>query len=479
MPGIVFPRKTDTIPAIALALLQQLQIPPYALFTYPNIQVDKILEMKQPDVIAGIGYTSYQLFKVREFEPFMFPYVIPNRLPEPKPTENINSIATAAYKLLALSPILPFQLPTIKVNEQPRIKFPEKEIPIPTLPKENIAKIQHNRHIRELTIEYVFNAYKQRSVFAIRMLPPPSSTDTVVAITKPKIDTTTVIKKPTAPPPPIVVAPKPKTVVDSALPLSKAKELDFHLDTAVSQETTVEVYFTDGKGRYFKTTPQVILLDPVTQKEVQKFTRWVNSIGLPDPQKGVPPGTYNLTIGNKRSLVVNDVHVYANKNNKITVKVTKGSLSFRYRNNHDKPVNEYYAVVKHIIDAGPTIKQPCTAVLPYEPAMYHVEVNTLPVTKYAVDLDFDTETVLEVDEPGNITFTNTNNLGKVQLYCPLGDKFLQFYEITIAGNPTTQKLSLKPGVYQAHFSNPAFPNASPTSLTFHIKSNETTELELR
>jgi hypothetical protein len=164
----------------------------------------------------------------------------------------------------------------------------------------------------------------------------------------------------------------------------------------------------------------------------------------------------------------------------VNVVVGKASLIFTYQGNPERPVSEYVAIVNRRFEPGPTIRQQCTQELEYEPGNYYIEVNTLPVFKRNLDLEFDYIYDLQIPEDGMVNFTNVNGVGKVRLFMPLGDQFLQFHSLMVPGNPDGQKLKLQPGTYEAHFiKNPKLPLQDDTVIRFNIKSNMVTDVELQ
>ncbi|MBA3829670.1 MAG: VWA domain-containing protein [Taibaiella sp.] len=285
---------------------------------------------------------------------------------------------------------------------------------------------------------------------------------------------------PPAPKPkPVVVAPKPKpkTVAVTTPPKKEEKFIPYGISSTDAKETIVEIFLEDGKGNFFSSTPQMAFIDPHTGNTVKTFYRTLDGNRYPDPQN-VPPGTYNLMFL-KSKRVAKGIVIEANKHNDVILTLHNGSLSFAYPN-PDRPVSEFTAIVTHREMGGKQIKQNCTAVLEYEPGNYHISVNTMPPKEFNVDLDLDNETVIPIPEPGYIQFTNTNPLGKVQLYCVLGDQFLKFYTMDISGAPGTQKLQLLPGLYKVHFpKNAKMPTLSESVLDFRVDSNQTTELEIK
>ncbi|MEI8278236.1 MAG: VWA domain-containing protein [Bacteroidota bacterium] len=456
----------DTILYTTIAALRELTIGIPEPQKVNTIKVDKILVIKEPDVMVGITSLPMLPIKLIDFK-ITFNPIVPNKVPAPKYDEDLNPIGIGQNKEV-VNTINPTSASTINVGSIPKAKQPEILNPI-------VA----NRHVKQLTTRIYIEPFKIISpVVAVMDVPiaatPVATKPTpVVAPVKPKPDT--IAKKPTT------IKPTPKTETPlTALATNNIKEIPYTIDAKIAAETSVEIYFTDGKGKFFSTTPQIVLTDPATGKEVQKFYRTVDASGNPDPKKNIAPGTYNLTVTGKKNFVMKNVAIKANTDQKIMVPVSRGTLSFRYTGKPDRPVEEFFAVVKRIIDVGPTIKQKCTAVLTYEPGEYHIEINTLPVTKRAVPLDFGDETIIDIDEPGYVYFTNMNQVGKVSLYCPLGDQYVRFHTMDVVGNLQDQKIKLQPGIYQARFiRNEGKPNASQASVGFIVKSNEATELELK
>src|SRR5690606_3400550 len=138
-------------------------------------------------------------------------------------------------------------------------------------------------------------------------------------------------------------------------------------------------------------------------------------------------------------------------------------------------VSEFIARVNNRFEPGKAIvTQPCDKEVMYEPADYHLVINTLPPTTRYVPLEFDAITTLRIDEPGFVHFTNTDAKGNVELFYPLGDQYLKFYTIPITGEPAKQKLRLQPGIYEAHYSV----YGADKKETFRVKSNAITEIKL-
>ena len=268
--------------------------------------------------------------------------------------------------------------------------------------------------------------------------------------------------------------PAPKT-----LPDNKPKETAFTSEREDAKETTLSILFTDGRGKFYASTPQLQLMDAVTGKLVKQFYRTVDAAGNPDPQS-IPAGSYNLLVAGRANMLMRRIVVEKDKKNKIIVKVSHGSLRFRYEDAPDRPVTEFDAIVNIRFEPGPTVKQRCTAELEYAPGNYYIEVNTMPVSRFNTDIDFGATTEIQIPQPGYVQFTNKTPLGSISLFTPLGNKFVRFYGLRISGNPASQRLQLKPGVYEVHWvKNPAAPFATETVERFNVKSNSVTEVELQ
>jgi hypothetical protein len=273
--------------------------------------------------------------------------------------------------------------------------------------------------------------------------------------------------------------PKPviRPVVKTAeKPIVKKEEPPYQIEKTPSAETEVEIFFTDGNGKFYSTTPQILFSDAKTGKDVHTFYRTVNPEGNPDPVK-VPSGNFNLSVVGSDRTFLKGIEIAPNTKNKIVITVGGGSLQFVWKTGDTKkPVDKYQAQVKRNFVPQPMVTQSCDTVLPYPPGNYHIEINTLPVSVRSLDLTFGATAVIPIDVPGTIQFTNTNNLGKVTLYYPLGDKYLRFWQMNIMGNPASQKEELKPGPYEVHYN--VAPGLPEKVYKFQIKSDETTIVEL-
>ncbi len=436
-------------------------------------------------------------FEIGRYRPLLYTMALPRSAPVTKPDpvplkqESIGAmVANASHYLLERNDRRYVVKPrrdalTVRVTK-PDWEKPAQE-DLATLSPSPVKRPLATRGMKELA-----PAARAVVLAAVKPSPPEPKRDTVIAVRPPVVTPPLAVSKPDtatrtsvtikklAPPPASTQPARPRVPVSA----DKPKETTFTKEVEDAKETSLSILFTDGRGKFYASTPQLQLLDATTGKQVKQFYRTVDAAGNPDPQV-VPPGTYNLLVAGRANMLMRRVTVEANKKNKVIVRVNNGSLRFRYLGDNDLPTNdravtEFEAIVNIRFEPGPTIRQRCTSELEYVPGNYYIEVNTMPITRYNVDIDFGAITEIDLPQPGYVQFTNTSPKGQVALFAPLGNKFVRFVNLNVTGNPGSQKLQLKPGAYEAHWvKTPNMPYASETIEKFNVQSNAVTEVELR
>jgi len=395
---------------------------------------------------------------------------LPNKEEEPKPAasapviskEKITAVKTnQRYILLPKNDIKPAPPQRRAVA---RVALPVKEEePVAVLKKEEIARMHTNKALRNFGLFWSTPSLNKRTI-PLTPIPPKEVTPVVAsANTKPAPVRTAV----------------QKAVLPHTGKTDEIKQASYTIKTEPDAQTSLEIYFTDGKGKFYQTSPPITLVDTKTGKEVKKFYRTVDANGNPDPQI-LSAGTFTMLIGKKENFVAKAVTILPNNKNKITIIATNGNLSFKYTDNYKTPMNEFTALVKKNFEPGPVITQPAATNRDYEVGNYHIELNTLPISRRNLDIEFGTDYIIEIDEPGYVSVLNTDNLGKATLYYQNGDMFSKFYTLDINGNPALQKVRLQPGAYQIRFKdNGVFQSTLEKTISFFVKSRETTELYLK
>lgn len=276
-----------------------------------------------------------------------------------------------------------------------------------------------------------------------------------------------------APPKPVVKT-TPKTIN-----LPKPDEMTFSIKTENSTATTVQFYLVGDDGReYPKATPKIQVLDVISKDTLYTFIRAAD-MGSPKKEP-IQPGTYDVIIKEYNVASAFNVKIEPNKTNKVTLKLKNGTLRFFYNNNFTRPVEYTAKVVKRFSDLPSTTIQKCTDILTYPPSQYYVEINTLPITKRSIFLDFFVEYSLPIPEPGTVQFTNTNPMGKIILQQTLGDGFASFLELKMSGKLNEQTLTLQPGLYRVVYPmDPKMPMAGNKNMEFRVETNKNTMVELK
>jgi hypothetical protein len=259
--------------------------------------------------------------------------------------------------------------------------------------------------------------------------------------------------------------------------IEKPGKLVYTTMTEDAAETTLKVYFTDGKGKFYRTEPKMIFQQSGTGKPVKTIYR--NMAGdEPAPIK-IAAGNYDIIIPGSKATAIN-VKIEDHKANKVYIKAGNGSLAFYYPSSPNEPVKEYLALVSKPFEGGPVVKQPCSEILPYAPANYHIEINTLPPLMYNIDLNFNEEKLVAIPKPGTIQITNTEAIGKVQFWYQLGSGFVPFLNMEIKGNPKLQHANILPGRYQVrYFKLPVKPYQKAEVVPFTILSDQITNIHLQ
>jgi hypothetical protein len=288
----------------------------------------------------------------------------------------------------------------------------------------------------------------------------------------------------------LLVKPKAKPLPPGAKPgepKPRPKEVAT-LTTQPSDKTEVLVYFTDGKGKYYKTKPMCALVDSKTGNKVHTFMRDILPGGEPEPVVTKAFGQLSLEVykeNGEKVVSTTDIIIEQNKRNIIEVIVGNGTLIIQYisASNAARRTMEYNAVVRRQF-SGKTEKDvymKCSEIREFEPGDYHIEVDVFPPSIHTTDISFGSATVIEIPQPGKVVFTNQQNLGPVQILYQQADQFTYLTTVNVSGtNPEGEQLKLQPGLYKASFRPVgASRNSAPIIVNFAIKANRHTKVELQ
>ena len=451
---IVAPATSDDIAPMPLAQGKPLVVAspaPVASMKPVGLPAVDIAVPNEQEHIAGMALAAP---KPLNTSPQIANSLSPARLPSPDIKIPVTLTEESTARLTPAQPAaIATGIPNLKspVAVQPGVKLPPVVIDTPAAPKhkiEQLARLPFTpfRHVQILIV------IEEKSIVPVRMPPLPP-----LKIDLPKVAT----KAP------------PKEVP------GEPKQAEYTIEREDAKETTVEVYLTNGKGKFFNSTPQMLLLDPATKNIIKSFYRTVDANGNPDPITTLPNGTFNIALSARRSLEVNNVKIEAGKKNKIMVIVHPASLSFEYEKAPNRPIVEFVArVIERNKAQGRVQDQKCNERLEYDPGNYHIMINTFPPIDRNVDMDF-SESVILIPQPGFGKFIADDNIKTTDLYKQEGDKFLYFYTLNLS-DPASKHLRIQPGMYQAHFrKGPAGPLSKDQVITFLIKATEENIIEIR
>jgi len=431
--------------------------------------------------VATLGAPAYRTRTVPRF-------ALTVAEPDPTPPTPARIPVPATYEVALLPPPRTVKLFPVVRRSAPQAfatRTPPRIAPPPPEPREPEAALASIRTMpsRPVVIVRTPTRAGTRTYTPQKFALPKVEADpvVVVAATPPAARPVTAPPQPAKPPARETpkATPKPMRPATPVAGTPGPKVAEAAITSTPDAESGLEIYFTDGKGTYYNSTPQMLLLDAKTGATVQKFYRLLNPAGKPEVEKAAP-GRYDVLVAGRSNLIVRGVDVEAGKRTRVEIKVSNGSLKFGYMHDRKRPMVEFEALVNRRFAPGPVIRQRCTAELEYEPGNYYIEVNTTPISRHNIDLEFGIQMEILIPEPGWVQFTNTSPLGFVALYHQLGDRFVRFAAMTVDGRADRQKMRLQPGPYEAHWiPNPNLPYAKESVVSFTVKSDKTTDVELK
>lgn len=431
------------------------------------------IKMLQPEVVAvrpapakmtAIPLKGMKKLKITKFEPIV-PEPLAISVPDVKILQpDVVAVRPAPVKMTAISlkgakkmkinrqePVIPEPL-TVAI---PAIKYLEPDVVKPPVERPAAFKLTRLKPTQFKMHLLYGGTFFDADLKPLKLSAPPQLKP--LAVTTPNTNP---------------VKPAPKT--------PPAKTGEYTVNHEDASETTLEVYLTNGKGKFYSTTPQVILTDPETNKELKKFYRFVDAAGNPDPITNLPAGIYDLSIVGRDDLLAH-VDMQPGKKTKVYIKVKNFSLYFYYKNAPDRPVTEFKAlVIQRNTENGKQIVQKCTERLEYEPGNYHIQISTFPEDVRNIDLDAESAGGIAIEQPGFLKITPEVKTNSVTLWQQSGERFLSFYTLEL-NNPNSHSdhLQIQPGHYQVQYSN-GTTNLSSSNrvISFEIKSNQETEVKL-
>lgn len=229
---------------------------------------------------------------------------------------------------------------------------------------------------------------------------------------------------------------------------------------------TVQVYFTNGKGKYYVSSPPITIKNLNNNKEVYSGLRTTDMKGVPESMS-FPEGKYEIV--SVKSGRKAQFEIKKGTQTKVEIVVGYGSLSFRYLGTNEVPQG-YVATVSQTFNKNfKAVEQPTEKVLTYDAENYHIEINTLPPMMLNLDIEFDNNYTADIPKEGIVQIMNENELGRVDFLHFTNGSFFRFYEMNIYGDTENQIVKILPGKYQIRY---VFKDPQSGSLRNRVKEFE-------
>lgn len=245
------------------------------------------------------------------------------------------------------------------------------------------------------------------------------------------------------------------------------------------QDTKVRFSFTvNGKDTCIFTKVKIKALDP-NSKEV-KYIFELNGSCHPDSSTfTIKKGIYNFE-ADLSHISQKKITIKKNIINDVIFKLDDPFLQFAYMGNHEVPVSNM-AIVNRRLSAHKTTLHQCNEKKQYPPGTYYVELNTLPVSKFSVDLNLGAVYEIQIPQPGVLKINYKKLRGEAKLQ-GIAKKlnsseanFESFKSIVFKENENEQTYNLQPGPYKIVVETN---DGIITISEFRILSSQTTVVDL-
>lgn len=217
--------------------------------------------------------------------------------------------------------------------------------------------------------------------------------------------------------------------------------------------TYLQIYFTDGAGKFYNAKPMVALVDPNTNQNIKTFMRDVYENGEPKPVKFDMDGVFDVSVLSQRDIVLNNVPIEKNKLNKVILKVTKGSLIFTYQNNRKRPVDKIVKVRRIFSKVKEqSVSYNASEQRTFESGEYEIELYILPKYVLHTEVSFGAITEVQLPQEGALQINSVDTTKEVKLYWQTMDEYEEFMTRKISNNMAENKIVVRPGYYIMEYS---------------------------
>jgi hypothetical protein len=258
---------------------------------------------------------------------------------------------------------------------------------------------------------------------------------------------------------------------------AQAKTASYTVMREPGYASTLSLIITSEDGRIIRGNYIFELRDTATKASNYSYAYGVDPKGA-GAEKTIPPGVYDLIDVRTGQPFLQNLQLVRGKRNSVSTKVSMGTLRFQTEGKPEVVVKDLQAKVLPMYADGDTIVQLSSEAKSYLPGEYFIEVNTLPVSRFRVDVDWDTVTLIELAQTGELQLSNPAAVEEISLYRLVNKTYEKFIDLPLNGQTDTT-LSLKPGAYQLRYLQPKL-SSKPLARNkeYEVQAGGVTKLDL-
>lgn len=254
----------------------------------------------------------------------------------------------------------------------------------------------------------------------------------------------------------------------------KFKEVLGVVISQVLNTTTTQVNLLDEQGLPTETNVNMTFYDSFSGKIKYNLVHTINNKGNPDTLYIDHLVNYRLKVHTVPPIEKDSIHIIPGKHTIIAIPAPQGYLQFKTAKG--KPYDGMYVIMRKSGGMETLVNQEIGKIEKYLTGKYDIEIPTIP-RLFIKDVEIlqSHTTIIEIPQPGTITFTGTSN-GYGSLYAMVPSEQKWVYNF----NPALrqQTILLQPGLYRLVFRSAAGKSASLTVVKdFEVKAGETFNVE--
>ncbi len=214
------------------------------------------------------------------------------------------------------------------------------------------------------------------------------------------------------------------------------------------EKTTVSVELLDGEGHPTVTNINVSFINSFTKRSAFEFVHYRDPQGLPDTVEVDPVLIYDVVVNTIPPVILDHVTFKPGRHNVIRIPAPQGAVQVV-----QPGYTEYAGGVQVLIKDPETKKLLTHFPVPGHARLltgsYEVEILTLPVMTFLIDIKENKTRTLTLQKPGVVNLIATSK-GITSLYV-IHDDGTQNLIFNVDGNQLRNTIALQPGNYKAVF----------------------------